>query len=186
MGTAGRLRWLTTASPRPTGVVVPSEGWAAPKGRTPDGRVLASRGRRVAAFFIDLAIWLVPQSVILVAVVFTLINYSDPEKTSSGADVAVIVVLYLLLFALGILRLAVEAEKVARRGQTWGMQAMRLRVVDARNGGSISRGRAWGRAAMGTYVSGQMFGFGYWWAFFDKRHRALHDLVCNAVVIDES
>lgn len=172
-------------APPPDWVVAPGEGWVAPKGRTPDGRMLASQGRRVLAYLMDFCIWTVPQSVILVFLVFTLIYASAPERSSSAGNIGLLILLYVLLFTIVILRVAVEAERVARRGQTWGMQALHLRVIDARNGGSISRGRAWGRSAMGIYVSAQVLGFGYWLAFFDNRHRCLHDLVCASVVIDE-
>ena len=171
-------------SPPPDWVVAPSEGWVAPRGRTPDGRLLASQGRRVLAFLIDYAIWLVPQALVIGVIVAVFISIADEEELPASAIVTVIL-LYLLIFAIAIGRVAVEAEMVARRGRTWGMQAMHLRAVDARNGGPVTRGRAWGRAAFASWISSQLFGFGYWWAFFDNRNRCLHDLVCATVIIDE-
>ena len=171
--------------PPPDWVVAPNEGWLAPRGRTPDGRVLASQGRRVLAFLIDYAIWIVPQLLVIGAIVAVFLTSIIDEEEPPPSAIIAIILLYLLAFAIGIGRLAVEAEKVARRGRTWGMQAMQLRVIDARNGGPVTRGRAWGRAAFATWISAQLFGFGYWWAFFDNRSRCLHDLVCATVVIDE-
>lgn len=176
------------ADPRyapPDWVVAPGEGWVAPRGRTPDGRVLASQGRRVLGFLVDLAIWSVPQLGIMgVLFVVAFSSSLEDEEPSVGAIVAILL-LYLLVFAVAILRVVVEAEKVARSGQTWGMRALRLRAIDSRSGGPVSRGRAWGRAAFGSWISSQMFGLGYWWAFFDNRNRCLHDLVCSVVVVDE-
>jgi len=154
--------------------------------------VLAGPGRRVVGLLIDLAIWLVPQLVLIgmvVAVFIVNLDTSSSDESSgsglSGGAVVLLLLLYALVFALGIARFVIEAELVARRGQTWGMRVARLRVVDARTGGPVTRGRAWGRAAFASFISGQLFGFGYWWAFFDDRRRALHDLVCTTVVIDE-
>ena len=184
---------MASYGPQPGWVVAPADGWVAPKGRTPDGRAVAPEGRRVIGYLIDMAIWSVPQLLVLgVLVAEVLSNFSDfgdpsgdAAEDPSSAFSPLVVLLYLLLFVLGILRLAVEAELVARRGQTWGMRAARLRAVDGRTGGPVPRGRAWGRAAFAAYISSQLFGLGFWWAFFDDRNRTLHDLVCTTVVVDE-
>jgi len=169
----------------PDWVVAQADGWVAPKGLTPDGRVLAGQGRRVLGFLLDLAIWTVPQMLVFGALFAAVITLPSDEGEVSGGAILTFVLLYLLAFAIGIMRLAVEAELVFRGGQTWGMRALRLRAVDGRNGGQLSRGRSWGRAAFAVWISAQLLGFGYWWAFFDDRRRTLHDLVCNVVVIDE-
>ncbi len=166
-------------------VVAPEDGWVAPRGRTPDGRAVATPGSRLLAFLIDGVIWLVPQVLAFLALVFVLSYLSEASGSASEEEVAFFFLVPLLVFAIGMLRLAVEAEKVARRGQTWGMRALQLRAVDARNGGSLTRSRAWGRAAFATWFSTQLLGFGYWWAFFDDRNRCLHDIVCTTVVVDE-
>jgi uncharacterized RDD family membrane protein YckC len=163
----------------------------APKGFTPDGRRVADPGRRLLGLLVDLAIWTGPQVLLIVALAVLLIAGATPSDAAGGgaelpaSTVITIVGLYALVFVLGIAKVAVEAEKVCRSGQTWGMKALRLRAIDGRTGGSITRGRAWGRAAFAAMVSGQLFGIGYWWAFFDDRKRTLHDLVTSTVVIDE-
>ena len=95
----------------------------APKGLTPDGRVLASQGRRVLAYLNGYGIWMVPNAIIGVLPVATFVSALSESDDLSELNVPVVV--------------------------------------------------------------GQLFGFGYWWAFFDDRNRALHDLVCAVVVIDE-
>lgn len=179
-------------APHPDWVVAPSEGWVAPKGRTPDGRVVADPGRRLLGYLLDMAIWWVPITLVgalLAVVVFATADLSSSsDSPNAGPPDAVFLFIglfYVLIFGLGIVRIGVEAELVARRGQTWGMRALHLRVIDARTGGPVTRGRAWGRAAFASFVSGQLFGFGFWWSFFDDRKRALHDLVCATVVVDE-
>lgn len=170
---------------QPGWVVAPSDGWVAPKGRTPDGRMLASPGRRLLAYTIDCVIWLVPQVLAFILLVSVLWYLSESSGSASEEEVAFWILVPLMLFAIGMLRVALEAEKVSRRGQTWGMQALRVRAIDGRTGGGISRGRAWGRAAFAAFISSALFGFGYWWALFDDRRRSLHDLVCGVVVVDE-
>ena len=77
-----------------------------------------------------------------------------------------------LLLGVGTLRLVVDAENLAGRGQTWGMRALRLRAVDGSTGGPVPRGRAWGRVAFASFLSSLCLGFGYWWAFFDGQIRS--------------
>jgi uncharacterized RDD family membrane protein YckC len=175
-------------------VVAPHEGWVAPKGRTPDGRVLADQGRRTLGFLVDLLIWLVPQIVVLGALGALFFASIDSATTTnevtgteelSGGSVALLALLYGSIFVLAIVRMAVEAELLARHGQTWGMRALKLRVVDAKTGGPVTRGRAWARGLFGVFVSAQLCYFGYWWSFFDNRKRTLHDLIVTTVVIDE-
>jgi len=166
--------------------VAPADGWVAPKGRTPDGRVVAEETRRLLGLLVDMAIWAVPQALALAgAIVAFIVSVPEGSQDPQGTGLVVAVLLYLLFFALAILRIVVEAEKVARSGQTWGMRALRLRAVDGKTGGPIPRGRAWGRAAFASFISGQLAGLGYWWAFLDDRNRTLHDMVCSTVVIDE-
>lgn len=173
--------------------MAPSDGWVAPKGYTPDGRVVAEPGRRVLGFLVDLAIWSVPQVALFIGLLVVIFasaasdTTTDPNGTAElpGSTVLLLVGLYGLIFVLIVARVAVEAEMVARRGQTWGMKALRLRAVDGRTGGPLTRGRAWGRAAFAAMIGGQLFGLGYWWAFLDDRNRTLHDLVTSTIVIDE-
>lgn len=173
-------------------MVAPGDGWVAPRGRTPDGRVVADPGRRFLGFLVDLAIWVVPQALLIIGlVILILVSAADTTTTADGTEevpvgtLLLFLGIYGLIFVLAVVRIAVEAELVARRGQTWGMKAVRLRAVDSRTGGPVTRGRAWGRAAFAAMISSQLFGIGYWWAFFDDRRRTLHDLVTSTVVIDE-
>ena len=158
------------------------------KGRTPDGQLLASPGRRLAGYLIDAVLWVMICLLVVAALfaAFAVYFFTGDDKDESGADTTFWVSLVALLLVVGVLRLVVEAERVARRGQTWGMWAVHVRAVDDRTGGLVSRPRAWARVAFASSLSGSFLGLGYWWALFDDRRRTLHDLVCSIVVVDES
>jgi uncharacterized RDD family membrane protein YckC len=69
----------------------------------------------------------------------------------------------------------------ARGGQTIGMRAWRLRVVDA-DGNALG----WPRAALRfvvACVSVLALGIGYLWCLFDRRKRGWHDLAAQSVLV---
>jgi len=69
----------------------------------------------------------------------------------------------------------------ARGGQTIGMRAWRLRIVDD---GGESLG--WTRAALRfvvACVSLLALGIGFFWCLHDRRKRALHDLAARSVLV---
>ena len=72
----------------------------------------------------------------------------------------------------------------ARGGQTIGMRAWRLRVVDA-DGHALSWPRALLRFAVAC-VSLGVVGLGFVWCLFDARKRAWHDLAARSVVVQMS
>lgn len=67
-------------------------------------------------------------------------------------------------------------------GQTVGMMAVRIRVV-ARDGGPISLGRSALRLIAYAASTLPLF-LGIVYALFDRRRRALHDLLAGTVVIE--
>ena len=69
----------------------------------------------------------------------------------------------------------------ARGGQTIGMRAWRLRVVDA-DGNKLG----WPRAALRfvvACVSLLVLGVGFVWCLFDRRKRGWHDLAAGSVLV---
>ncbi|ARN75379.1 RDD family protein [Oceanicoccus sagamiensis] len=60
-----------------------------------------------------------------------------------------------------------------KNGQTLGMQAWRLHVVD-KQGQRISLKQCLQRIA-GAFISAACLGAGYWWIWFDKDNLAWHD-----------
>ncbi len=65
-----------------------------------------------------------------------------------------------------------------RRGQTLAMQTWKLKLVDARSGGSISLGQAWLRYAL-AWLSLATCGAGFLWALVDRDRQFLHDRLGN-------
>ena len=66
-------------------------------------------------------------------------------------------------------------------GQTLGMRAWRIRVVQE-GGGPLSWPRALTRFAAGV-LSLLPFGLGFWWAIFDAQRRGWHDRLTGTRVI---
>lgn len=69
----------------------------------------------------------------------------------------------------------------ARGGQTLGMRAWQIRLVDERKG-SLRPGRAYLRAIAGL-VQLLLFGLGLWWALCDRDRQSLADRLCRTRLI---
>ena len=67
------------------------------------------------------------------------------------------------------------------RGATLGKQALRIRVV--KQSGEISWVDAIYRETVGRYLSGLILGIGYLMAGFTRNKQALHDKLCDTVVV---
>jgi uncharacterized RDD family membrane protein YckC len=67
-------------------------------------------------------------------------------------------------------------------GQTLGMKALGIRVVDAQTGGPIDFGRAALRT-LGRYLS-SIFYIGYLWVAFDSNNQGWHDKIARTLVIN--
>ncbi len=168
-------------------VYAPGDGWWAPKGFTPDGRTLAPIGRRLGGMLLDGLVVAVPSLVLLVVALVAIIGSAASDNESTGAPgVGLFLSAYAVIFLINIGYFFVEAELLYRRGATWGMGWLDLKVIDTKTGGPISRGKAYGRTAFARFISGQLFGFGYWYALMDDRRRTAHDLVCGTVVVAAS
>jgi uncharacterized RDD family membrane protein YckC len=65
---------------------------------------------------------------------------------------------------------------------TPGKLALKLEVIDEKTGGTMSFWQSVGRYF--CYVlSGLILMLGFIWAAFDKKKRALHDIICGTVVV---
>jgi uncharacterized RDD family membrane protein YckC len=69
----------------------------------------------------------------------------------------------------------------ARGGQTIGMRAWRLRIVDE-GGNALGWSRAVLRFAVAC-VSLLALGIGFFWCLFDRRQRGWHDLASRSVLV---
>lgn len=145
--------------------------------------VLAGFWARAGAFLIDS---LVQIPLILVAISL-LVSGIAPLMTGDGAAGAfggLLLVLgslaYLAAMAVGI---CFRPEMMVRRGRTPGQRMLGIRVVDARTGLPLSRGRAYGRHLMALFVSGQVCYLGFLWMLWDGQRRTFHDMVVTSYVI---
>ncbi len=68
-----------------------------------------------------------------------------------------------------------------KNGQTLGMQAWRIQLVDF-EGGRPSAGKAVVRCC-GAALSAACFGLGYLWCLFDRRHRYWHDYLSRTELV---
>ncbi len=68
---------------------------------------------------------------------------------------------------------------------TPGKMMLRLRVIDANTGQSISTAKGIGRY-LGYYISAIPFLLGFVWVAFDKRKQGLHDKLAGTFVIKDT
>jgi uncharacterized RDD family membrane protein YckC len=101
-----------------------------------------------------------------------------------------IVVLVILHKALGLAYVIVLVGSYAYftileggpTGQTLGMRALGIRVIDFRAGGPIGYGRAFLRQIV-KIISGAVFFLGYLWMLWDREKQCWHDKAANDVVV---
>ncbi|HEX2668793.1 MAG TPA: RDD family protein [Gammaproteobacteria bacterium] len=68
-----------------------------------------------------------------------------------------------------------------RNGQTLGMLAWRVKLVDARTGGSVRWGQALIRY-LAAYLSWAALGLGFWWSLWDPEKKTWHDKLSGTVL----
>jgi uncharacterized RDD family membrane protein YckC len=166
---------------------IPQGGWEQPIAQQPgwSGQPLASWGSRAAAILIDWLILLIPVVILTIIVV----------GVAAGSDTGAIVtgILGLLVFLVVALAYApvLMAREGQNNGQTWGKQALGIRVVRD-NGEAMNFGWAALREIVfkGLVVSIASsiipiipWLLNYLWPLWDDQNRALHDMVCSTHVV---
>jgi uncharacterized RDD family membrane protein YckC len=167
---------------------VPPGGWEQPIPQARPGwhgQPLASWGSRLAATLIDWLILLVP------VVVLTIIVVAIAAGSDTGAVVTGILGFLAYLIALLLYAPLLMAREGERNGQTWGKQALGIRVV--RDGGE-TMGFGWA-ALREIAVKGLAVGIAssiiplipyflnYFWPLWDDQNRALHDMIVSTHVV---
>jgi uncharacterized RDD family membrane protein YckC len=166
---------------------VPPGGWQQPIAQHPGwtGQPLASWGSRVAATLIDWVILLIPV-IVLTVIVVAIATGSDTAGWVTG-------VLGFLAFLVVVFVYApvLMMRQGKHNGQTWGKQAIGIRVVRD-SGQPMSFGWAALReiAVKGLAVSiaSSIIPLIPWlldilWPLWDDENRALHDIVCSTHVV---
>jgi uncharacterized RDD family membrane protein YckC len=171
------------------GAPVPPGGWQDPiaqPGAGWHGRPLASWGSRVGATLIDAVILLVP------VILLTIIVVGIAAGSDTGAVVTGLLGFLAYLVVAFLYAPLLMARDGARNGQTWGKQAVGVRVI--RNTGEpIGFGFA---ALREIAVKGLAVGIASsilplipWlldvcWPLWDDENRALHDMVVSTHVVE--
>jgi uncharacterized RDD family membrane protein YckC len=167
---------------------VPPGGWERPVVQQRPGwlgRPLASWGIRAAALLIDWLILIIPVAFLLAIVI----------GIAAGSDAGAAATFFLGFLVYLVVALAYAPMLMARsgrgNGQTWGKQALGIRVV--RDDG---RPMSFGWAALRELVvKGILFGWigstffaiplllDYLWPLWDDQNRALHDMIVSTHVV---
>jgi uncharacterized RDD family membrane protein YckC len=167
---------------------VPPGGWQQPIAQQAPawhGRQLASWGSRLAAYLIDALILFVP------VLGLTLIVVAVAAGSDTGAIVTGIVG-FLAYLVLGFLYWPLlMAREGPHNGQTWGKQAVGIRVIR-----DVGEPMNFGAAALreivvkgfGVGIASSIIPFIPWfldffWPLWDDENRALHDMIVSTHVV---
>jgi uncharacterized RDD family membrane protein YckC len=170
------------------GEQVPPGGWQQPIAQQVPawhGRRLASWGSRLAAYLIDALILFVP------VLGLTLIVVAIAAGSDTGAIVTGIVG-FLAYLVLGFLYWPLlMAREGSHNGQTWGKQALGIRVIR-----DVGEPMNFGSAALreivvkgfGVGIASSIIPFVPWfldffWPLWDDENRALHDMIVSTHVV---
>ena len=143
-----------------------------PESPKPQAVTPAALGWRVLALIYDvlplLGIWFA------VAALMLALRLGQPVVPGGLSALAEQVLLLLATFAYFGL-------SWRRGGQTLGMRAWRLRLLDAQ-GGAPSWRQILLRAVVAPF-SLALFGLGFLWSLFERERRSWHDLASNTVIV---
>lgn len=139
---------------------------------------MASLGRRFLAMLIDGFVVGLPWAILLVGTM-AMGGMFAPDSEPNPA----VIILLLLIYAVGIFApLAYEGLMLGNGGQTVGKKAMKIKVVTP-EGNEITKGQAWGRAAMRWLIALFCALLDYAFAFGQER-ACIHDQVAKTRVVN--
>jgi len=132
---------------------------------------LASPGRRLGAYFLDL---LVP--FVALFLIFVVAGAGAATETEGGAGLGIL--LGILLFIAYV----IWAFVLFARGTTPGKKLLGMRVVkeDGRNAGFFTMLI---RELIGKAISGLIFLLGFLWILFDRDNQGWHDKLMSTYVV---
>jgi uncharacterized RDD family membrane protein YckC len=167
---------------------VPPGGWEQPIAQQAPGwhgRPLASWGSRLAAYLLDALVLLVP------VILLTIIVVAIAAGSDTGAIVTGIFGFLAYLVVAFLYAPLLMAREGACNGQTWGKQALGIRVIrDA--GEPMNFGWAALREivvkGLGVGIASSIIPLVPWflnffWPLWDDENRALHDMVVSTHVV---
>jgi uncharacterized RDD family membrane protein YckC len=161
---------------------------------SPQGRPLASWGKRLGAALIDGLVIGIPSYVLMAIVGFSAFQTADFETDQFGNVISVgeprsfILVLFVglgIVFALGV-AYAVYFNG-SEKGQTVGKMALKIQVRDENTGGPIGYGRAFVRWLVTLVLLAACWVPGLVDALFplwDPKRQTIHDKAASSLVVD--
>ena len=153
-------------------------------GIEPDGLDYGSVGRRFAALFLDNFLSTMAAYAVMIPMILVIGAASGVAGAGddSGASDAIAGFFVLLMYPilLGI-PFVYEGWMLQAKSQTVGKMALGVKVVTP-SGGPISRGQAWGRAAL-KIVLASCVGVTYIPALVTKERTTLHDMIAGTRVV---
>lgn len=145
---------------------------------------MASIGRRFLASFIDGLIVVLPVMLLTVLVLLPL-GFIQPQEGTEALPSA-LAILGNLIVSLGAATIYVlyEGLMLASGGQTVGKKAMKVKVVTA-EGGDITTGQAWGRAASRQILGiVPCLGLIDYLVAFGQERTTIHDMMAKTRVVN--
>jgi uncharacterized RDD family membrane protein YckC len=160
---------------------------------------LADPGKRVAAWFIDAAFFLVVFAVMLTVVlliaaphfgpIFPQVPANDPNaKVPFPGFFWIDVCAFACAFVTSILMVAYQTVATAVYGRSFGKKLLRIRPVRTSDLSGLGWGRAFGRSAI-LWVA---LAIGSWlglfvpaWCIWDDKRQGLHDKAVDSIVIED-
>jgi len=149
--------------------------------------VYAGFWKRVAAYLIDAFVIGIATQVVQLVVMgvffgISASSLSNPETMfASGTGILFVAALYLVPLAMNAAYYA--AFHASSKQATLGKMAVGIKVVRT-DGTRISLARGVGRF-FATLLSSLIIGIGFLMAAFTERKQALHDMVCDTLVVDK-
>ncbi|MBO9883745.1 RDD family protein [Xanthomonas sp. D-109] len=146
--------------------------------------VQAGFWKRVAAYLIDAFLVGIVSNVIQFVVILGFMGVnrvgSEPNFTSAAG---IVMLLMMYLVPLAISALYYGLFHASTKQATLGKMAVGIKVVRT-DGSRITVARGIGRY-FGFMLSGLTVGIGYLMAAFTERKQALHDMLCDTLVVDK-
>jgi uncharacterized RDD family membrane protein YckC len=158
--------------PPPPGAYGQQPGYGAEQPGYYMGHQLANWLQRVGAFLIDQLVYGIP-----LAIAFAILGPSD-NNASAGAGLFAIL-LWFVSVALWVYNRCIQQ---GRTGQSWGKQALGLKLLRMDNGQPVGGGIAFVRELAHLLDSIPCY-IGYLWPLWDNRRQTFADKVTNTVVI---
>ena len=165
---------------------------------SPQGRPLASWGKRVGAALLDLLVLIIPIIALSAALgvgafaggdLECAVNPGTGVTECTGGDTSFVVGLILAQLVPWVVQgLYATFLNGGERGQTIGKRIVNIQVRDEATGGPIGYGKAFLRWLVGALLSIFTCGIGglldALWPLWDNKRQTLHDKVVNSLVVE--